>query len=472
MGKLIATELDLLTNKISNVGTPTNDFDATTKSYVDTALNNYAKTTDVPTKVSQLINDSGYLTTHQSLDGYVNGLSTSGSGNGVATITKNEKTIVVTKASFLTSGDITNLASKEFVNSSIATATATFRGTKETDNELAFLAWLNALTEKDDNDYVFWATSDAAGNTIYKRYKYDGTGWVFEYELNNSSFTAEQWSAINSGITEAKLTSINNSIAAKQDAITSSNKLAYDLISGTPTIPTVGNGTITITQNGANKGSFTMNQSGNATIALTDNDTTYSSLPANESGTYEASLCTTREKYIWNAKQDALVSGTNIKTINGNSLLGSENITITEGLATIKAGSGYESEIFNGFSSATGDSSHAEGQYTLAEGRYSHTEGLNTVAKDDCSHAQGSFNYYKDLPKTIDVVGIGDENSSRKNAEVTLTTGAKYLINIGGYTGQAIGDAKSLQEVISAYETRIAALESALDGVLTQLQAI
>ena len=41
----------------------------------------------------------------------------------------------------------------------------------------------------------------------------------------------------------------------------------------TSQIPSVGNGTITITQNGTTKGSFTMNQSGNATIALTDTNT-------------------------------------------------------------------------------------------------------------------------------------------------------------------------------------------------------
>ena len=55
-------------------------------------------------------------------------------------------------------------------------------------------------------------------------------------------------------------------------------------ISGRPSIPSVGNGTVTITQNGATKGSFTLNQSGNATIALTDNNTVYS-LPAATSST-------------------------------------------------------------------------------------------------------------------------------------------------------------------------------------------
>lgn len=48
---------------------------------------------------------------------------------------------------------------------------------------------------------------------------------------------------------------------------------SWSEISGRPTIPSVGNGTVTITQNGTNKGSFTLNQSGNATIALTDTST-------------------------------------------------------------------------------------------------------------------------------------------------------------------------------------------------------
>lgn len=53
-------------------------------------------------------------------------------------------------------------------------------------------------------------------------------------------------------------------------ALTPSSK-AVDI-----TVPTVGNGTITVTQNGSTKGTFTTNQSGNTTIALDDNNTTYS----------------------------------------------------------------------------------------------------------------------------------------------------------------------------------------------------
>ena len=94
------------------------------------------------------------------------------------------------------------LADKDFVNSSISTSTATFRGTYNSLQEL------EAQTA-DDNDYGFVISTDAAGNTVYSRYKYNGTAWVFEYDLNNSSFTSTQWAAINSSITSALVTQIS-----------------------------------------------------------------------------------------------------------------------------------------------------------------------------------------------------------------------------------------------------------------------
>ena len=45
-------------------------------------------------------------------------------------------------------------------------------------------------------------------------------------------------------------------------------KLPYSVLTDTPTIPSVGNGTITIKQAGAVKGTFTTNQSGDTTIEL------------------------------------------------------------------------------------------------------------------------------------------------------------------------------------------------------------
>lgn len=88
------------------------------------------------------------------------------------------------------------LADKDFVNSSISTNTAYFRGTFE-----SITALESYSGKKTNNDYAFVVGVDAAGNTKYSRYKWNGLLWVFEYDLNNSSFTAEQWAAIQSGIT-------------------------------------------------------------------------------------------------------------------------------------------------------------------------------------------------------------------------------------------------------------------------------
>lgn len=57
----------------------------------------------------------------------------------------------------------------------------------------------------------------------------------------------------------------------------------------TSQIPTVNNPTITITQAGATKGTFTLNQSGNTTIALTDNNTTYSNATTSTAGLMSSS---------------------------------------------------------------------------------------------------------------------------------------------------------------------------------------
>lgn len=93
------------------------------------------------------------------------------------------------------------LADKDFVNSSIANSTATFRGTFTSSD-------LFPTEGIDGNDYVFLETADALGNQKYDRYKYSNGEWIYEYTLNNSSFTEEQWKAINSGITNTYLSTL------------------------------------------------------------------------------------------------------------------------------------------------------------------------------------------------------------------------------------------------------------------------
>lgn len=120
----------------------------------------------------------------------------------VAQIATNANDITTIKGKIPTSASTTNqLADKNFVNSSVATNTANYISDNgEPFTSLADLeAYSGTLT---NNDYAFVVGTDTAGNTTYTRYKYNATTqtWAEEYVLNNSSFTATQWSAINSGI--------------------------------------------------------------------------------------------------------------------------------------------------------------------------------------------------------------------------------------------------------------------------------
>ena len=110
----------------------------------------------------------------------------------------------------------TDKAVADFVNSSIATNTANY--ISNSGGPFTSVAQLEAYSGTvTNNDYAFVTGTDSDGNTYYDRYKATVSGstvtWSLEYRLNNSSFTAAQWAAINSGITA---TDVNN-LANKMD---------------------------------------------------------------------------------------------------------------------------------------------------------------------------------------------------------------------------------------------------------------
>ena len=80
-----------------------------------------------------------------------------------------------------------------------------------------------------------------------------------------------------------------------------------------PAIPTVNNPKVSIKMNGTEKGSFTLNQA--------------------SAGEVDLGTVITAHQDI-SGKQDKLISGTNIKTINGESILGSGDITISSGASS------------------------------------------------------------------------------------------------------------------------------------------
>ena len=126
----------------------------------------------------------------------------------------------------------TDKAVAEFVNSSIATNTANY--ISNNDGPFTSVEQLNAYTGVvTNNDYAFVTGIDSEGNTYYDRYKAavndSSVTWALEYRLNNSSFTAAQWSAINSGITSVLVAKIHeHGNKAVLDGITSDDVVSWN----------------------------------------------------------------------------------------------------------------------------------------------------------------------------------------------------------------------------------------------------
>ena len=190
-----------------------------------------------------------------------------------------------------TTSSSNQLADKAFVNSSISNMAANYVTSDAQGDNFATHAALLAgpyyykgqsytLT---NNDYAL-VESDEDHSNATTRYMYDGAQWAFQYVVNNAPFTQAQLDAINSTITANKVQGYDSLVSNVQSDWNASSGLAqilnkpslatvatsgaYSDLSGTPTIPTVNNPTITITQGGVTKGSFSLNQATGDTIAL------------------------------------------------------------------------------------------------------------------------------------------------------------------------------------------------------------
>ena len=132
----------------------------------------------------------------------------------------------------------------DFVNSSIATNTANFLGNKDVVTDLGLTTsatnqeievalgtyvWPSGVSPT-NNDYVF-VTVDyptSAGVDEYRRFKYNGSSWQYEYTLNNSSFTQAQWNAINSGLSATDKTNYDNHLADTVIHVTAADKANWN----------------------------------------------------------------------------------------------------------------------------------------------------------------------------------------------------------------------------------------------------
>ena len=150
------------------------------------------------------------------------------------------------------------LADKAFVNSSVQTATANFRGN--------WSDWASVPTVASDypvdyagnktptvNDYLI--VQDASDYTLDTldgtwRFKYSGewstdgkSGWLPEYQVNETPLTQAQLDAINSGITAADVTTIGTALQPNDNVSELVNDAGY--------IKSVNSNSVSITTNGS-----------------------------------------------------------------------------------------------------------------------------------------------------------------------------------------------------------------------------
>ena len=148
--------------------------------------------------------------------------------SGLTADVENIKNIIPNTAS-----ETNELADKNFVNSTVGTNTANYIYKTESGGEkvpFSSVAELEAYAGTvTNNDYAFVSGIDENGNAYYDRYKsdvHDGVvTWAKEYRLNNSSFTAEQWAAIQSGITAEKVAQFEGAVSPV-DVVQSGNMSA------------------------------------------------------------------------------------------------------------------------------------------------------------------------------------------------------------------------------------------------------
>ena len=247
---------------------------------------------------------------------------------------------------------------------------------------------------------------------------------------------------------------------------------SYDDLSNKPTSPTVGNGTITIKQAGAVKGSFTTNQSGATTIELTDNNTdTWRGIQNNLTSTStDQSLSAAQGKWL-NENKAAMTTLKGSENLNdittpgmyscggGNSITNKPSNVDAFGLIVTHNAAGafytqilhsnggvsYRRNCNNGTWASWTEEKHTDTVYTHPS-YTAKSNGLYKVTVDDKGHVSGTTAVAK---SDITALGIPSTNTTYSTGTAS-TSGLTKL-----YTGTGTATDGTMTQ---------SAIKSALDG--------
>ena len=201
-----------------------------TTTQLEDALDDYALKTDIPTDVSELNNDAGYAT-----ETWVENQRYSTFSGSYNDLTNKPDLSVYELKSEAFSGDYNDLSNKPDIPARVKSP---FLGVKQ------------------DSDGLVLFSESGIGNDFYKIVDVTSPVKVNLHALN-PKFGTGLTSSYDSNYGELNVAVDTTTVALKTD------------------IPTVNNPTITFTQGGVSKGSITLNQSSNQTIALDTGGSNY-----------------------------------------------------------------------------------------------------------------------------------------------------------------------------------------------------
>ena len=281
------------------------------------------------------------------------------------------------------------LADKNFVNSSINAVAAYYITSDVAGDPFATVAALDAgpyfsqgsLREPTRNDYAL-VTSDENHDGKTSRYLYDGSQWVWQYDLNNTTFTAAQVAAINSGVTSAKVAQIDtnaNNITALQTA-SANNYTKTNLTAGT---------NISKTPSQADPNVFEVNNTQDISGLTTDvTDLKANALKNTATGTNALTILGTPTNYtgtinIGYANNTAWSQGT---IALGNSIINYGNSDVTIGNSAsgsgtgVTIGAGAKSNVSSCVTIGINARSGATSGIKIAIGSYAYANQLKSIA--------------------------------------------------------------------------------------------
>ena len=309
-----------------------------TKAQTDTAIS--TATNDMATET--WVGQQGYLTQHQDISGLATKTELSDhTGNTTIHVTALDKTNWNAKAELSDIPDVTG-----YINSAVYDSQTKRINFKHGDTVVAYI---------DATPFVVDGmvdTVEIAGGNLVITWNTDAGKQSTSIPLTDIFNPDNYYSKTE---TDTLLTAKANSA----DLATVATSGDYDDLTNKPTIPTVptnvsaftndagyttNEGTITgITMNGVSKGTSGVVDLGTVITDISGKqDVIDSSHKLNadlvDDTTSTNKFVTASDKSTWSGKQDALVSGTNIKTINNESILGAGNITIQGGGSSYTAG--------------------------------------------------------------------------------------------------------------------------------------